>query len=29
MRVPVLGLLGRPGQRKDLIASVPPEEFGD
>lgn len=29
MRVPVVGLLGRPGQRKELVRSVPPEEFGD
>jgi hypothetical protein len=29
MRVPVVGLLGRPGQRKDLITSVPPETFGE
>jgi uncharacterized protein len=29
MRVPVVGLLGRPGQRKDLVQSVPPESFGD
>jgi uncharacterized protein len=29
MKVPVVGLLGRPGQRKELVRSVPPEEFGD
>lgn len=29
MRVPVIGLLGRPGQRKDLITAVAPESFGD
>lgn len=29
MRVPVVGLLGRPGQRRELVRSVPPEEFGD
>ena len=29
MRVPVVGLLGRPGQRRDLVRAVPPEEFGD
>jgi len=29
VRVPVVGLLGRPGQRKDLIDAVPPEAFGD
>lgn len=29
MRVPVVGLLGRPGQRKELIISVPPEMFGE
>lgn len=29
MRVPVVGLVGRPGQRKDLVQSVAPESFGD
>jgi uncharacterized protein len=29
VRVPVVGLLGRPGQRRDLIARTPAEEFGD
>ena len=29
MRVPVVGLVGRPGQRRELVRSVPPEEFGD
>jgi uncharacterized protein len=29
MRVPVVGLLGRPGQRKDVVTSVPPEMFGE
>jgi len=29
MRVPVVGLLGRPGQRKELRTSVPPEVFGE
>jgi uncharacterized protein len=29
MRVPVVGLVGRPGQRKDLVTSVPPDAFGD
>jgi uncharacterized protein len=29
VRVPVVGLVGRPGQRKDLVADVAPEEFGD
>ena len=29
MRVPVVGLLGRPGQRRELARAVPPEEFGD
>ena len=29
VRVPVLGLLGRPGQRRELVRSVPAEEFGD
>jgi len=29
MKVPTVGLLGRPGQRKELVRSVPPEEFGD
>jgi uncharacterized protein len=29
MRVPVTGLLGRPGQRKELVQSVPPDSFGD
>lgn len=29
MRVPVTGLLGRPGQRRDLIEAVAPEAFGD
>jgi len=29
MRVPVVGLLGRHGQRKDLVTSVPPEMFGE
>lgn len=28
MRVPVVGLLGRPGQRRELVRDVPPEEFG-
>ena len=29
MRIPVVGLLGRPGQRRDLVTSVPPEAFGE
>ena len=29
MKVPVVGLLGRPGQRRELVQSVPPESFGD
>jgi uncharacterized protein len=29
MRVPVVGLLGRPGQRKELRTSVPPDVFGE
>jgi uncharacterized protein len=29
MRVPVVGLLGRPGQRKELRAAVLPEVFGE
>ncbi len=29
MRVPVIGLLGRPGQRKELVQSVLPDAFGD
>ena len=29
MRVPVVGLLGRPGQRRELVRSVPADEFGD
>lgn len=29
MRVPVAGLLGRPGERRELVASVAPDEFGD
>jgi uncharacterized protein len=29
VRVPVVGLLGRPGQRRELVRSVPPESFGD
>jgi uncharacterized protein len=29
VRVPVFGLLGRPGQRRDLVSSVPPDAFGD
>ncbi len=29
MRVPVVGLLGRPGRRKELVTDVAPEEFGD
>lgn len=29
MRVPVVGLVGRPGQRKELVRSVPADEFGD
>jgi len=29
MRVPVVGLVGRPGQRRELRRDVPPSEFGD
>ena len=29
VRVPVVGLLGRPGQRKELVRSVAADEFGD
>ncbi len=29
MRVPVVGLIGRPGQRRELVRSVPADEFGD
>ena len=29
MRVPVIGLVGRAGQRRDLTTSVPPEAFGE
>ena len=29
MRVPVVGLLGRPGQRRELVRSVPADEFGE
>jgi len=29
MRVPVIGLLGRIGQRRELVTSVAPEVFGD
>ena len=29
MRIPVSGLLGRPGQRRSLVTSVPPDAFGD
>jgi len=29
VRVPVVGLVGRPGQRRELHADVAPEEFGD
>lgn len=29
MRVPVVGLLGRPGQRRELVRAVPADEFGD
>ena len=29
MRVPVVGLVGRIGQQRDLIAAVPPEAFGE
>ena len=29
MRVPVVGLVGRPGQRRTLRRDVPPSEFGD
>jgi uncharacterized protein len=28
MRVPVTGLLGRPGERRELVKDVAPEEFG-
>jgi uncharacterized protein len=28
MRVPVTGLLGRPGERRELVVDVAPEEFG-
>jgi uncharacterized protein len=28
VRVPVVGLLGRPGQRRELARSVPPDAFG-
>jgi uncharacterized protein len=29
MRVPVVGLVGRPGQRRELRVDVPPSELGD
>jgi uncharacterized protein len=29
VKVPVVGLLGRTGQRKELVRAVPPEEFGE
>jgi uncharacterized protein len=29
VRIPVVGLLGRLGQRRDLVRAVPPIEFGD
>jgi uncharacterized protein len=29
MRVPVTGLVGRPGERRSLVVDVAPEEFGD
>lgn len=29
MRIPVVGLLGRPGQRKPWVQHVPPEAFGE
>jgi uncharacterized protein len=29
MRVPVVGLVGRPGQRKELRTAVPPDVFGE
>jgi len=29
VRVSVVGLLGRPGQRRDLVTSVPAEQFGE
>ena len=29
MRVPVLGLVGRIGQRRELVTSVPPDAFGE
>jgi uncharacterized protein len=29
VRVPVVGLVGRPGQRRELVTAVPPEDFGE